>query len=696
MPKNNLRLFLISLAMLFLEVLLIRWISTEVRIFAYLGNLVLLACFLGIGVGCYFSRRKAYVLLTFGMLLLIALSVRFGPFKNITDLLSGFSDSVIWYQSFRSRNFLPALEGALLTLLMFLMILIAFFPLGQILGRLLDEHPAIIEGYSVNVLASLIGIWIFSLFCLYFTKPGWWFVFALLILFVFLPRSVVPWLVAGAVSLLVLLNVGLFKDDPLTIWSPYQKLDVAPNEFMGAKNGFVVNVNNVGFMSLLDLSDQATKGLSQGATPWLRKFSPYDLPYAFAKNRESVLIVGAGGGNDAAGALRNGARVIDAVEIDPGIIFLGEALHPEHPYQKGSVHIHIDDARSFFKKTGKKYDLIIFGLLDSHTISSNYNNTRLDHYVYTDESFREARNLLKDDGVLSVNFATQTEWIGERIHGLLKKNFGEVPYIFPVQIPGKKYVWGGTMFLTGKNITSLQERVEADPELKAFLNSNKMTIKRSVRLTTDDWPYLYIEKASIPRMYLLIMVLLLLLFLTARKFIFRAEGGKINLHFFFLGCAFLLLEFQNVSKASLLFGSTWIVNAYIFSSILLLILLANGVAARIKVRSTLPLYGMLWASLIILYLTPLDIFNGFGFWTKSLLATLFLNLPVFFAGIIYIQSFKNSPAKDLAFGSNLIGAAFGGLLESLSFLTGIKALLLLVLGLYLLSYLFWAKGTAKT
>jgi len=37
----------------------------------------------------------------------------------------------------------------------------------------------------------------------------------------------------------------------------------------------------------------------------------------------------------------------------------------------------------------------------------------------------------------------------------------------------------------------------------------------------------------------------------------------------------LLLEFQNISKASLLFGSTWIVNAYMFTSIMILVLLAN-------------------------------------------------------------------------------------------------------------------------
>src|SRR5262249_26029966 len=41
--------------------------------------------------------------------------------------------------------------------------------------------------------------------------------------------------------------------------------------------------------------------------------------------------------------------------------------------------------------------------------------------------------------------------------------------------------------------------------------------------------------------------------------------------------------------------------------------------------------------------------------------------------------------KDLALGANLIGALAGGLLQSVTFLTGIRALLLVVAGLYLLA-----------
>src|SRR5262249_43103227 len=45
-----LRIALLSILILFLEMLLVRWIGTEVRIFAYLPNGVLVAAFLGLGL----------------------------------------------------------------------------------------------------------------------------------------------------------------------------------------------------------------------------------------------------------------------------------------------------------------------------------------------------------------------------------------------------------------------------------------------------------------------------------------------------------------------------------------------------------------------------------------------------------------------------------------------------------------------
>ncbi len=668
----------------FFEIFLVRWISTEVRIFAYVSNLVLLACFLGIGLGCYFSRSESRPLLSVLALLLIALAVRWEPVRNITELLSSYADSdFIWLTNPGPWQLLSVIEGVGLTLLLFLLIMGTFIPLGQMLGRLLDSHRSILFAYSLNVGASIIGIWVFNLFSLFYTPPWMWFLFSLLVFLALIRWSLISIamiLVAGG---LIFFLTHISDPGRFVFWSPYQKLAVGNKAYGGTVNGYEIQVNSVFYMTMLDLSDDFFRKHAPGINLDLKRYNQYELPYAFARRLDDVLIVGAGAGNDVAGALRSGARHVDAVEIDPGIYTLGFELHPEKPYSKGNVHVIIDDARAFFKKTTKKYDVIVFGLLDSHTLSSNYNNMRLDHYVYTEESFREAAHLLREDGVMSVTFLVPKPWIGNRIHGLLQETFGTVPYVFQVMSP--VLGWGGAMFVTGRNITSIRQIVESNPGLKAYTARNTARYNTGVRLTSDDWPYLYLKDRTIPKMHLLILLPLLVLLLVARWSLPGLKGGRINLHFFFLGCAFLLLEFQNVSKATLLFGATWVVNSYIISSILLLILLANLFVRWVTVRSIAPYYALLLATIMGLYFIPLDTLNSLGHETKSVLASLLLNLPIFFSGVIFIDSFRKAEAKDLAFGSNLIGSVVGGLLEPLSFVIGIKAILLLVLLLYALS-----------
>ena len=51
MRRLDVELFLVSALILYLEMVLIRWLGTEIRIFAYLGNLILVMCFFGVGLG---------------------------------------------------------------------------------------------------------------------------------------------------------------------------------------------------------------------------------------------------------------------------------------------------------------------------------------------------------------------------------------------------------------------------------------------------------------------------------------------------------------------------------------------------------------------------------------------------------------------------------------------------------------------
>jgi hypothetical protein len=80
---------------------------------------------------------------------------------------------------------------------------------------------------------------------------------------------------------------------------------------------------------------------------------------------------------------------------------------------------------------------------------------------------------------------------------------------------------------------------------------------------------------------------------------------------------------------------------------------------------------------------------------RGVIAALLYCSPVFFAGLIFITSFKEIGFRAEAFGSNLLGALVGGLLDSLSYLVGIKALILIAAFLYLLSLLAMSRATEK-
>src|SRR3954470_4510171 len=124
---------------------------------------------------------------------------------------------------------------------------------------------------------------------------------------------------------------------------------------------------------MIDLRPETVAADTKNFPPAQRGYSQYDLPPRFHPNPKSMLIVGAGSGNDAAGALRNGVEKVVAVEIDPVIIQLGKRLHPEEAYADPRCVVVNDDARSYFATCNQTFDVVAFGLLDSHTTTAMTN-----------------------------------------------------------------------------------------------------------------------------------------------------------------------------------------------------------------------------------------------------------------------------------------------------------------------------------
>ena len=427
-------------------------------------------------------------------------------------------------------------------------------------------------------------------------------------------------------------------------------------------------------------------------------YSQYDLPARLHPKPDAVLVVGAGSGNDVAGALRNGAKSVTAVEIDPTIVEFGREVHPEKPYNDPRVEVVLDDARSFFATTDKKFDVIAFGLLDSHTTTA-MTNARLDHYVYTRESLQQAGKLLKPGGVIVLSFEAQKQYIADRMSSALEEVFGEKPMVF--RVPCSAYGWGGVIFVSGDQSVT-REQIAEQPRLKALIEHWQADMPQKLTGTTevlsDDWPYIYLEGRSIPAIYLLLAGALVGLFIVGSRLLNAppiVRGWKLShTHFALLGAGFMLLEVQNISKAAVVLGNTWVVNAVIISGVLTMILAANLFVERVRRIPATPVYVMLVGSCIGLYFVDLSSFAFLAYPVKAVIVGLLTSLPMFFSGIVFAKSFTTVQRKDAALGANLFGALLGGLLQSVTFVTGVKSLLLIVAAFYLAAVLTRPRSSA--
>jgi len=682
-PASLLQLLIVSFASLFVEVLLIRWIGTEFRLFAYIQNLTLVACFLGFGLGCLRVSWRPRYLFDFWSLsfLVLVIDVPRRDWKVVLDLiasgLSGSSEFSVWAVANSGATIINFLIGAAMVSGILLLVIATMVPLGAWVAFCLESSKRPVVAYSVNLLGSLIGIWGFAALSFLRLAPIFWFAMAFSLLVVMQPRlkqiGIAGCILIGA----CLLFLGLDSRPPAkTVWSPYQKLQL----FAWPEQNYQINVNNSGYMSIANLSPENLRKNPELAERYAAGNS-YDAPFRFVDKVGNVLIVGSGAGNDVAAALRHGADHVDAVEIDPAIYNFGLTLHPENPYKSSRVRVILDDARNYLRESSDSYDLIIFGLLDSHTQSSNMSNMRIDNYVYTRESFQDAKRLLKPTGVLVLKFEVRAphEWMGQRFFALLDAIFARPPITFHCEQVAS--LFPASVFMESPS-PSLWFRA-ASPELASFVSQHPASYAlgaSDVEPTTDDWPYLYQRTRAIPKMYWsLSAILLLIAFMLVRKS-FPLRKGPIW-EFFFLGAGFLLLETQMVSRLALYFGSTWLVNCIALSFILLVLLAATVVVEKRKSISLPPIYGTLVASLVAIYVMP---------WSRLPLGSRAIGLflvaafaaPLFCAGIIFTERFKKARGSATVFGANVLGAVAGGLMQNLSFILGMKALLLFGASLY--------------
>src|SRR5882672_9841384 len=162
-------LFVSSFLVLFLETALIRWMPAYVRLLAYFSNFILLASFLGIGVGCLLAGRRRNLFVWFPLIqLAVILAV---DLLRLEVALP--STSTIYFSSGTAEAVVPV-ESTLLLPLLFTTVAALFVTVAHRMGRELIGRPPL-RAYVINLLGSLAGVAAFALVSWLQLPPIVWF-----------------------------------------------------------------------------------------------------------------------------------------------------------------------------------------------------------------------------------------------------------------------------------------------------------------------------------------------------------------------------------------------------------------------------------------------------------------------------------------------------------------------------------------
>jgi SAM-dependent methyltransferase len=703
-------LFLVSFLILFMELACIRWFGSTVVYLTFFTNTALLAAFLGISVGCLATSYRRNLIQTVLPTLLAGMTLAclvLYVFTKYSDIMidvggQGSPQQVFFGTEYRARDltrFVVPLEAV--AGVFFVLIALAFVGLGQVMGRAFSAIGNRVVAYTINIAGSLAGIASFAAVCYFRAPPPVWFAMTCTLALNFVPRLTLRQVFAPFAILVLLALADTAVPVAQTIWSPYYKIVYEPASRL-------LSTNNIGHQVIVDIDEAGPA---------------YSLPYLL--NRDSggasfadVLIIGAGSGNDVSAALRHDVQHVDAVEIDPAIRDLGRRYHPDRPYSDSRVTVHIDDGRSFVRRADRKYDLVVYALVDSLVLHSGFSSIRLESFLFTREAFADIRRVLKPDGVFVAYNYYRQPWLVGRLQTMMSDTFGRPPLVvtMPYQAevrPDQESV-PFTMVLSGGGITPsriqrafaangsfwLNERTTRNQSVNGFgmqppsddHNWQKIgpaTVRgRPHDLeATDDWPFFYLRDRLVPALNVRGAVVLAVLSLAILLPFAPNRRVRPNWHMFFLGAGFMLIETKGVVHLALLFGSTWLVNSIVFFAILLMILLSNLWVLTVHPARLWPYYLFLACSLGVAILVPMDTFLNLPGVARLIVSCAVVFVPVFFAGVIFATTFRDSTSPDLALGSNIGGAILGGLSENLSLLIGFNNLCLLALLFYGLSAL---------
>lgn len=175
------------------------------------------------------------------------------------------------------------------------------------------------------------------------------------------------------------------------------------------------------------------------------------LPMSLHPSPSRVLVIGGSPGTIKE-FLKYPVSGVDFVELDPKIIEVSFGLlidEDREVVKDRRVRIIIEDGRKFIKRLKEStYDLIVLNLPQPSTASINR--------FYTSDFFREAKSVLKDNGILALTIPQSTGYIGRSMQTSSGSIYNSLKSVFKyVEVTAQEY---GGLFAS-------ESAINTDPEI---------------------------------------------------------------------------------------------------------------------------------------------------------------------------------------------------------------------------------------
>lgn len=204
------------------------------------------------------------------------------------------------------------------------------------------------------------------------------------------------------------------------VWDPVSKIEVVSQEVIIIGGGY--GGNNKPLLRKHIAYDGGSQSSHiypfSGDFKKLRSYMPFLADWHFWQrgvlashylkndNGHNVLILGSAGGQETKAALVYGAKHVDAVEMVKAVVEIGKRDYADFNggiLNDPRVSVHVDEGRSFLRRSKKQYDII--QIFSNHTSSSIAAGNGLISPVYlqTVDAYKEYFSHLKSDGILHIN-----------------------------------------------------------------------------------------------------------------------------------------------------------------------------------------------------------------------------------------------------------------------------------------------------